>query len=157
MEYARVLARNPDLRLDEIILLDKVQKRKSLTEDELKQLRAKGLVEGKKPNILISARVAQTTGQKAAYTRNKAFAKQQYFDWIIQGIKDHGSLTRHDIEQLLWNRLSDLYSEKQKKIKINNLISDLRKLGKIKNLGSDAKSNWVLIDTNDNQEPIREE
>jgi hypothetical protein len=51
MEYARVLARNPELSLDEIILLDKVQKRKSLTDDELKQLRTKGLIEGKKPTV----------------------------------------------------------------------------------------------------------
>jgi ATP-dependent DNA helicase RecG len=156
MDYARVLARNPELSLDEIILLDKVQKRKSLTEDELKQLRAKGLVEGKKPNIIISARVAQATGQKASYTRNKAFTKQQYFDWIIQGIKDHGSLSRQDIEQLLWDRLSDLYSDKQKKVKINNLISDLRKMGKIRNIGSDAKSKWVLIDSANDPEPIRD-
>lgn len=145
IEYARVLARNPELRLDEIILLDKVQKQKSLTEDELKQLRRKGLVEGKMPHILISARVAQAIGQKASYTRNKAFIKQQYYDWIIQGIKDHGLLSRQDIDQLLWDRLSDLYSDKQKKIKINNLISDLRRMGKIQNIGSDAKSRWVLI------------
>jgi ATP-dependent DNA helicase RecG len=156
MDYARVLARNPELSLDEIILLDKVQKRKSLSEEELKQLRAKGLVEGKKPNIIISARVAQATGQKASYTRNKAFTKQQYFDWIIQGIKDHGSLSRQDIEQLLWDRLSDLYSDKQKKVKINNLISDLRKMGKIRNIGSDAKSKWVLIDSANDPEPIRD-
>ncbi len=146
MDYARVLARNPELSLDEIILLDKVQKRKSLLETELKSLRTKSLIEGKKPNIIIAAKIAQTTGQKAAYTRNKAFTKQQYFDWIIQGIKDHGSLSRQDIEQLLWDRLSDLYSDKQKKVKINNLISDLRKLGRIKNSGSDFKSKWVIIE-----------
>lgn len=146
MEYARVLARNPELSLDEIILLDKVQKRKTLLEAELKSLRAKGLIEGKKPNIIISAKIAQTTGQKAVYTRNKAFTKQQYFDWIIQGIKDHGSLSRQDIEGLLWDRLSDLYSDKQKKVKINNLIAELRKAGKIKNVGSDFNSKWVLIE-----------
>ena len=39
-----------------------------------------------------------------------------------------------------------MYSDKQKKVKINNLISDLRKMGKIKNVGSDAKSKWVLIE-----------
>lgn len=156
IEYARVLARHPELSLDEIILLDKVQKRKSLTDVELKQLRTKGLVEGKKPNILISVQVAQATGQKAAYTRNKGFDKQQYFDWIIQGIKYHGSLSRQDIELLLWDRLSDLYSDRQKKIKINNLISDLRKMGRINNIGSDAKSKWVLIERVENMGPIRD-
>lgn len=145
LNYARLLARIPDLSLEEIILLDKVQKRQTLLEAELRRLRQKGLVEGKKPNILIAAKIAQSTGQKAAYTRSKAFTKQQYFDWILKGINDHGSLSRADIDALLWDRLSDLYSDKQKKIKINNLISELRIQGKIKNIGSDQKSKWILI------------
>lgn len=146
LNYAKLLAQNPDLGIEEIVMLDKVQKRKSLLPEELKLLRTKGLIEGKNPNIIISAKVAQTTGQKAAYTRNKAFTKQEYFDWIIKGIKDHGSLSRADIEQLLWDRLSDLYTDKQKKVKINNLISALRKSEKIKNIGNDFKSKWVLIE-----------
>jgi len=145
LNYARILAQNPELGLEEIVMLDKVQKRNPLLEEELKLLRRKGLIEGKKPNIIVSAKVAQSTGQKAAYTRSKAFTKQQYFDWIIKGIKDHRSLSRTDIDALLWDRLSDLYTDKQKTVKINNLISDLRKLGKIKNMGSDFKSEWVLI------------
>lgn len=146
LNYARMLAQNPKLGLEEIVMLDKVQKRKPLLEEELKILREKGLVEGKKPTIIISAKVAQTTGQKATYTRNKAFTNQQYYDWIIKGIKDHQSLSRQDIEQLLWDRLSDLYTEKQKKVKINNLISALRTSGKIKNIGNDFRSKWVLIE-----------
>jgi len=148
-DFARVLAKNPDLSLEEIILLDKVQKRKPLTDVELKLLRDKGLIEGRKPNIIISVKVAQSTGQKAAYTRNKAFSNKEYFAWIIQGIRDHGSLSRKDIEELLLDRLSDLYDEKQKKIKINNLISDLRTKNVIENIGSDAKPKWVLIGEGD--------
>jgi ATP-dependent DNA helicase RecG len=145
LNYARTLAKNPSLSLLEIMLLDKVQKRNKLSKEELNLLRTKGLVEGKMPNIIVSAKVAQTTGQKATYTRNKAFSKQQYFDWIIKGIKDHGSLTREDIEQLIWDRLSDLYTEKQKKTKISNLLSELRDKGIIKNIGSDSKSKWILL------------
>lgn len=145
LNYARLLAQNSSLSLLEIMLVDKVQKRIDPTKEELKLLRAKGLVEGKKPNIIISAKVAQTTGQKAAYTRNKAFSKQQYFDWIIKGIKDHGSLSRKDVEQLLWDRLSDLYTDKQKKLKITNLLSELRDKKTIRNIGSDNKSKWVHL------------
>lgn len=146
IDYARVLAKNPDLSLEEIILLDKVQKRKLLANDEIKHLRDKGLIEGKKPNIIISAKVAQTTGQKAAYTRNKAFHKQDYFDWILKAIKDHGSLSRKDIEDLLWDKLSDMYNDQQKKTKVANLIAELRKKGVILNKGSDAVPVWVLAD-----------
>ena len=98
------------------------------------------------PHYFISAKVAQTTGQKAVYTKHKAFSQQQYFDWIIQGIKDHGSLSRTDIDALLWNRLSDLYaSDTKKKAKINNIITAMRMKGIIKNDGNDFNSKWVLI------------
>ncbi len=148
MDFARVLAKNPDLSLEEIIMLDKVQKRKGLTNAEIKHLRDKGLIEGKKPNIIISVKVAQTTGQKATYTRQKAFNKQEYFDWIVKGLKDHGSLTRNDIEDLVWDRLSDLYDDRQKKIKINNLIAELRRNKLIRNEGNDYRPKWVLITKN---------
>jgi ATP-dependent DNA helicase RecG len=36
--------------------------------------------------------------------------------------------------------------DKQKKIKINNLLSELRRKNRIKNVGNDAKPKWVLID-----------
>ncbi|MEI6947352.1 RNA-binding domain-containing protein [Paraflavisolibacter sp. H34] len=145
MDFARLLAKRPDLSLDEIIMLDKVQKRKTLSDAEIKHLRDKGLIEGKRPNIIISVNVAQATGQKASYTRNKAFNKQDYFDWIIKALNDHGSLSRKDIEELLWDKLSDLYDEKQKKIKITNLISELRQKKVIVNEGSDTSSKWVLM------------
>lgn len=148
LDYAKVLAQNPQLSLEEIVMLDSVQKNKELLPDEVLLLKSKGLIEGKKPHYFISAKVAQTTNQKAAYTKHKAFSKQQYFDWIIQGLKDHPSLSRKDIEELLIRHLSDLYSEKQKKSKITNLLTELRKKGIIKNTGTDLNSKWILINEN---------
>lgn len=52
IEFAKVLARNPTLSLEEIIMLDSVQKKKVLTEKEARILKGKGLIEGKKINIL---------------------------------------------------------------------------------------------------------
>lgn len=145
MEYARVLAQNPELSLEEILMLDKVQKRKSLTDDELQFLRDKKLIEGRKPNIIISAKVAQLTGQKATYTRQKAFNKSQYFDWIKQGLIDHPSMSRKDIEELIWDKLSDLLNDKKKKEKISHILTEMRKKNMIKNIGSDFKSVWILL------------
>lgn len=145
MDFARVLAQNPDLALEEIIMLDKVQKRNELLPEEVDHLKRKGLIEGRKPNFFISAAVAQTTGQKAVYTKHKAFSQQQYFDWVIQGIKDHGSLNRNDIDALLMNRLSDLYNTAAKrKAKVNNIITAMRKKKLIRNRGTDTHSEWIL-------------
>lgn len=145
IDYARVLSRNKDLSLDEIMMLDKVQKGKALTDSEIRHLRAHELIEGKKPNFFISAKVAQKTGQKAVYTKYRAFDKAYYLDLIEKAIREHGHVERADVDELLWKKLPDWMDDKQKKIKINNLLAELRKKNKIRNDGSDAKPKWVLI------------
>jgi len=136
LDYARLLAQNPSLSLDEILMLDKVQKRKKINVAEEKYLKSHKLIEGRKPNFFVAKKIAQETGQKAEYSKNKAFEKEKYFDWILKSIKEHGSLNRSDINKILWNTLPEWMNETQKKIKINNLISELRRKNVIINKGS---------------------
>ncbi|MDV3849575.1 transcriptional regulator [Elizabethkingia anophelis] len=145
LEYARLLAQNKGLTLEEIMMLDKVQKKLPLTDFEEKHLKSKKLIEGRKPNFFISLKVAQKTGQKADYTKNKGFDKQYYLDLIIKAIKQHKELSRKEIDDLLWNKLPDWMSEKQKKNKVNNLIAELSRNKIITNTGTFQDSNWVLI------------
>jgi ATP-dependent DNA helicase RecG len=53
-------------------------------------------------------------------------------------------LIRKDIDELLWKKLPDWMDNKQKKVKINNLLSELRNKKRIENTGSDALPKWVL-------------
>ena len=145
LEYARLLAQNKDLTLEEIMMLDKVQKKLPLTDFEEKHLKSKKLIEGRKPNFFISLKVAQKTGQKADYTKNKGFDKQYYLNLIIKAIKQHKELSRKEIDDLLWNKLPDWMSDKQKKNKVNNLIAELSRNKIITNTGTFQDSNWVLI------------
>lgn len=82
MNYAQLLSQHKDLTLDEIIMLDKIQKKKKLTKSEEKHLKHKKWIEGRKPNYFIGLKVAQKTGQKATYSKNKAFDKSYYLDLI---------------------------------------------------------------------------
>jgi ATP-dependent DNA helicase RecG len=143
-DYARVLVRDKTLSLQEMMMLDKVQKKKKLTESEFKHLKKKKLIEGIRPNIYISARVAQKTGQKAEYTKAKGFEKDKYFQLILNCIKQHKFAERKDIDELLWDVLPNWMDEKKKKIKINHLLTELSKKGKIENSGSRSQSKWVL-------------
>ena len=127
------------------MMLDKVQKKNPLTATEEKHLKSKKLIEGRKPNFYIGLKVAQKTGQKADYSRNKALDKKYYLDLTLEAIKDHGSLSRKDIDELLWNKLPDWMNEKQKKNKVGNLISELRINNKIRNADIPSRSKWVLI------------
>jgi len=144
MDYARLLAKNRDLTLEEIIILDKVQKKQVLTDFEEKHLRIKKLIEGRKPNYYIGIKVAQKTGQKATYSKNKAFDKSYYLDFVEKAIKEHSSLERSDIDELLWNKLPDWMDDKQKKNKIGNLLTEMRVKNRIYNSGTFSKSKWSL-------------
>jgi ATP-dependent DNA helicase RecG len=146
MDYASILAKDNSLSLPEIMMLDKVQKKNILTEFEENTLKKKHLIEGRKPNYYISARIAQTTGQKAEYTKAKGFEKDTYFQLILNCIKQHSFAERKDIDALLWDVLPNKMTEKQKKTKINHLLTDLNQKKRIENIGNDFKSKWVLKD-----------
>lgn len=147
MDYARLLASDGGLSLQEIIALDKVQKRQPLDTDDERLLKGASLIEGRKPNFYIAQPVAQKTGQKATYSKNKAFEKQYYLDLICKAAGEHGTLSRKDIDELLWNKLPDWMDDKQRKIKVGNLIGELRRNGTIVNSGSDTRPSWSLINT----------
>jgi len=144
MDYARSLATS-DLTLIDVMALDKVQKGQTLNEAEEKRLKAKSLIEGRKPNFYVAKPIAQQTGQKASYSKNKAFDNQYYLDLICKAIEEHSSLGRQDINELLWNKLPDWMSETQKKYKVGNLLSELKRKKLIKNSGTRKDSAWVLL------------
>ncbi len=144
MDYARLLANHKELTLEEIMTLDKVQKKIPLTAFEEKQLKSKKLIEGRKPNFFIGLKVAEKTGQKAVYSKTKGFDKTYYLDLIVKAIKEHKELNRKEVDELLWSKLPDWMTDKQKKTKVNHLLSELRKNNIIFNNGTFPKPRWIL-------------
>ncbi|PIS29164.1 MAG: transcriptional regulator [Candidatus Marinimicrobia bacterium CG08_land_8_20_14_0_20_45_22] len=134
-EYARVLALNPDLSLEEIILLDKVQKKKELTKDEAHHLKERRLIEGRKPNYHISASIAKTTGQSTDYMRLKGVDDQFIRKMIIEHLDKFGETKKIAFEKVMLSKISDNLTEQQKKNKIRNILQDLKRKGKIINKG----------------------
>lgn len=144
MDYARLLAKHKELTLEEIMMLDKVQKKIPITAFEEKHLKSKKLIEGRKPNFFIGLKVAEKTGEKAAYTKNKAFDKKYYLDLILNALKQHKSMSRKEVDDLLWSKLPDWMDENQKKNKVGNLLTELRIETKIHNTGNFKDSKWEL-------------
>ncbi len=145
IDFARTLVRNKELTLDEIILLDKVQKKKPLNEAEEKYLKDRKLIEGRKPNYYISAGIAASlpdSAMKAQYIKTRGFDDAHYKKLILEYLAKFGKSKRFGIEELLWDKLPDILTDKQKKNKVTNLLSALRDEGKIKNEGY---SEWILI------------
>lgn len=143
--YTKMLINNTDLDLDLVINLDKVQKRQLISREEAKTLRSKKLVEGRYPNLYVSAKIAAITGDKSTYIKNRAFDKEHYKKLIISFLEKYGSASREDIDNLILDKLSDALDEEQKKKKVTNILYEMRKKDNtIINTGSNRKSRWEL-------------
>ena len=142
--YTRLLISNTNLSLQTIALLDKVQKKESITDDALKYLRKHKLIEGRKPNIFISGKVAKATDNKATYIKNRGFDKEHYQKMIIEYLKEFSSASRSEIDKLILDKLPDVLDEKQKKNKIRNLLHQMATNDIIYCNKRGKKSTWFI-------------
>ncbi|SHF95948.1 ATP-dependent DNA helicase RecG [Bacteroides luti] len=144
-EFAKILINTPTLSLQDIITLDKVQKKRPISEQEYRYINKLGFIEGRRPNIYLSYKVVKSTKNeklKAQYIKNKSFDDNHFKRMIIEYIKKYGSASKAEISELLHDKLSDILNDQQKDRKVGNLLSALKKNGKIENSGY---SKWKLI------------
>lgn len=144
--YSKLLIERKDLPLSKVVLLDRVQKNLSITKDAAVALRKDGLIEGRSPNYFVSASVAEATGDKADYIKNRAFDKAWYKELIIKFIKEYDKASREDIDALIMEKLSNTLSEQQKRTKIRNLLYEMSKKDEtiFNNSKSTNKPEWRL-------------
>ncbi len=131
--YISAILKNSHLLLEDILLLDKVQKHNLVTDDEYGYLKRNKFIEGRKNNFFLSYKVIEPTLDpqlKADYIKNRGlnddFTKKYLYDYIKLG-----KVQRKDIEKFIWEKLPDVLDETKKKNKVKNLLQDLRKEGKI--------------------------
>ncbi len=94
------------------------------------------MVEGRRPNLHVAAAVAEATGTKAEYIRTRAPGNAFYAMLLTDYLRQFRSATRQEVNELLWNKLSDGLTDTQKTQKIGNLLTNLRRAGQIRNRGS---------------------
>jgi len=112
--YTNILNDNPELPLEDVITLDKVQKKKELTEKEIDRLRSLKLVKGRTASL-------QIVGDENFIRLSNSDLKKK----ILNLIKEKGTVSREDIEKLIMPLLPpDLPIEKRQK-KISNVLVEL--------------------------------
>ena len=146
--YTKLLMRQTDLNLDEIILLDKLQKGVPISREAATQLRKKRLIEGRYPNIYPAEKIAVTTDKLEEYLDNKAYDDAFYIQKILEYLCKKGHANRQEITRLIKKHLSQQLSEVQKNQKIGNLLSVkmAARMKVIVNVGSRNKPAWELTD-----------
>ncbi len=136
-DFARILIKKPSLNLEDILLLDKVQKQKVISETAYKYLKKVKFIEGRKPNIYLSFKVIEPIDNedlKVEYMANKSFDDAHFKKMIMDYLNKFGRTKRKTIENLIIPKLSSALSDEQKKSKVTNYLSALRMDGKIRNL-----------------------
>lgn len=143
--YSRVLYDNPDFDIETVFLIDRIQKHKAISKDAVKYLRKLGVIEGKMPNIYISAKIAESIDGKAQYIRNRGFDDEAYCQWIVNYLTTYKKAKKKDFMLLLQDKLPDSLDEKQKEAKVKYLLRKMKQDGII-TTDSDNKrlANWIM-------------
>ena len=144
--YTRLLISKTDLSLIDIIALDKVQKKKPLSDNEFTRLKRAKLIEGRRPNLFVASHIAEATQSKADYIKHRGFDKAHYKKMVLSLLKEYGATSRKEINRLLLEKLPDILSPQQKENKIRNLLQEMSKQDKsIKPLGGPGwHTRWTL-------------
>ncbi|WP_310377383.1 ATP-binding protein [Flavobacterium sp.] len=132
--FARILIQNSKLTLNEIILLDKVQKHKEINEGEFKFLKKEKYIEGRRTNPYLSYKIVESTNDEnlqAEYLANRSFDDSHFKDMILEYLRKFGKTKRKAIDNLIIPKLSAVLSDDKKKKKVTNFLSALGKEGKI--------------------------
>lgn len=144
--YSQILFANPDFDLETVFLIDCVQKRIKIDKEAVKHLRKLKVIEGKSPNIFLSASVSETIGEQSQYVKNKAFNDQYYRDLIVKYLEQYGSAKKKDVRDLLWDKLPEVMDDKQKESKVKNLLAQMKRMGIITtDSENQQKSSWILV------------
>ncbi len=151
-----LIRRGGEMRLDDILLLDRVQKGLRIGADAVRHLRSEGLVEGRVPHLHVSAKIAALTGREAEYIRNRERSRKHYHALIIDYLEKFKKATRSKIDELLLEEIRGNFSKEEKLSKISNILSYLRINRKIKNIGTKHDPIWVLFDESKSQDRIQD-
>lgn len=134
-KYTRMLMARTDLDLMDVIALDKVQKGKRISTDEFKSLKGKKLVEGRRPNLFVSAEVAAAAETMVDYLKKRGIDKAYCQKMVVELLRRQGQATRRDFEKLLLGKLSDALDDDQKRNAVTNLLQEMRRGGIIRPVG----------------------
>jgi len=133
--YTKLLASNPDISLVDVIYLDRVAKNYPITDESIKELKLKGLIEGRKPNLHISSSVAIAIDQKSEYIKMRGIDDSFVQKMILDYLQRFGEAKRADFEKIVLDKLPEFLDMKQKKDKVKNNLQTLKKAHKIDNDG----------------------
>lgn len=142
--YSRLLLTHDDFTLADILALDRVQKHLPINDDAIRALRRRGMIEGRKPALHLSAKLAEATDDKGRYIRHRRQDDAHYRHLILDYLRQFKTASRDDLRDMLLPVLPAILSVEQKENKLKNLLAALRRDGAIVRDGPPTKALWRL-------------
>lgn len=126
-KYSKLLFEQKKLSLNDIVLLDRVQKKLSITKEQFEHLKEANLVEGRYPNIYISSSIAEITDNKEDYILNAGLNRKFYKELIIEYFKVYKKATKKEIKKLLRDKFPNSLDDKTKDSRVRSLLDTLKR------------------------------
>lgn len=127
--YSRLLMERSDLPIEQVVWLDRIQKRLAVDAVQAATLRRAGLVEGRKPNWHVSARVADITDRRAEYIRTRGLDDEALKRLVMAYIKEFKAVSGAELRAFILGKLPEVLTAQQKANKVSNLLTALRVRG----------------------------
>ena len=146
-KFSEILRNHPSFDISKVILLDKIQKMRGaeVDEDEARKLAKEKLIEGRRPNYILSAKVSEILGQKADYINKKGSSPEEIAQKILKLLKTFpNGCNRRDIDGACYYMISTLKNDKQKDKMIQNILTKLKKSKVIDKIGEKRNAIWIL-------------
>ena len=137
--FSRALLSGMELSLEDVIALDRIQKRYALAPEIVKRLRQRGLIEGRGTSLRISATVARAAGQEVSYTVDKGLESQHYKALVV-GLLKLGPQGRPKINHLLLDKLPGAVPADKRRAYIKKLLQEMARDGAIENAGGSTRA-----------------
>ena len=142
--YTQLLNSDRSLNIHTVFLLDKVQKKETITHDQYLALKRVGLVEGRYPSIYVSYSVAEVVGQKTEYIRNSGLEDEKCKEFILKALRK-APAKKEELMAVVGDLFPAILSPDKKQRKLSNLLRTMKVKDKtIDCTGNTKAAVWFL-------------
>lgn len=140
--YTQLLNADRDLDIKTVFLLDKIQKKETIPQEDYQRLRKAGLAEGRYPNIYVSYSVAEAVGKPETYIRNSGLDDEKCKAFILKTLETTGPIKRAQLFSIVSDILPDILTPEKKSKKLSNILQAMKKIDKT--IDSEGKTNQTV-------------
>ncbi len=142
--YTQLLYRNDNLDLHTVFMLDKIQKHETISKEDAKELKKRGLIEGRYPNLIVSYKIANIVGKEPEYILDAGLEYEMNKQLIIKALKTMHEARVSELTKVLDAGLPAYLVGSKRSRKVSNILQRMKRDGLIDVRGTSHNARWFL-------------